>query len=70
MTEPICECGLPMTLNPHPAAGQLSTLHHVGALYVCIPCTCEALAGWAARAQKAEASLDRIFAVAKAVRDE
>lgn len=32
-------CGLPMTRNPHPQAGNPADLLHVGASFECLPCT-------------------------------
>ena len=34
----ICGCGMPLSRNPHPQAGELPTLHVVGPVWVCIPC--------------------------------
>ncbi len=42
-TQPICSCGLPMSENPHPHAGEPEYLLKVGAVWVCIPCTQAAL---------------------------
>ena len=36
---PVCACGLPMSVNPHPDAGKVDALLMVGAMHVCIPCT-------------------------------
>lgn len=41
---PICNCGLPMSRNPHPEAGDVVKLSQVGAVFECIPCTRAALA--------------------------
>jgi len=36
---PVCDCGLPMSRNPHTDAGKPSMISEVGAWFVCIPCT-------------------------------
>lgn len=38
-----CGCGLPMSVNPHPEAGDPKSVCSVGALMVCIPCTIKSL---------------------------
>lgn len=57
----VCGCGLPMSKNPHPEAGDPGERGlEVGMVHVCIPCTQKALHGWAVRAQKAETALRKI----------
>lgn len=38
-TPNVCTCGLPLSKNPHPNAGDPKHLLTVGAMWVCIPCT-------------------------------
>ena len=56
--EMICHCGLSMSKNPHPQAGNVRTLTTVGADYVCIPCTVESRHKAYDRQRKAENELD------------
>lgn len=35
----VCTCGMPLSKNPHPDAGDPKHLLNVGAVWVCIPCT-------------------------------
>lgn len=55
---PECRCGLVMTRNPHPKAGDPALLCQVGATYECIPCTAQALHNWSTRALAAERERD------------
>lgn len=51
---PVCKCGLPLSKNPHPQAGDPLEFVDVGATYECIPCLAASRHGWAMRAQVAE----------------
>lgn len=53
----ICNCGLEMSLNPHPDAGKSNRMLEVGTVWVCIPCTVKSRHGWSTRAMKAENEL-------------
>lgn len=51
------QCAGPMSLNPHPQAGEPATILEVGAMWVCIPCCVRGRHGWSGRAYKAEAEV-------------
>lgn len=67
MSEPIegmtCYCGLPISKNPHPKAGEMMTLLTVGSEYVCIPCTVKSRHEWCeqARASQRDQINTRLF---------
>lgn len=58
--EPLCHCGLVMSANPHPEAGEPYTVCTIGAEWVCIPCLAKTNSAWCQRATKAEDKLHRI----------
>jgi len=60
---PACmHCGLAMTLNPHPNAGQPNWILTVNAKWVCIPCLTANRHRWAQRALRYEDALNKIAA--------
>lgn len=56
---PACRCGTLLSRNPHPDAGEPSTVCEVGAVWECIPCQSLTLHKWSIRALDAEAELAR-----------
>lgn len=66
----ICgDCGLPMSRNPHPHAGEPSVLTEVGYVWVCIPCTVGTMGRWATRARRAEQALSDLVDLKDGPRD-
>lgn len=61
LTVHVCQCGLPMSRNPHPDAGRVDRYLDVGAVWVCIPCTVRTRHAWAGRAQQAQAVVRQLY---------
>jgi hypothetical protein len=54
------QCDMPMSRNPHCAAGVPRTVHEIGAEWVCIPCTMRALNTCDTLKHQAYGELERI----------
>lgn len=54
---PTCQCGLLMSCNPHPEAGEPSRVCEIGAVFECIPCMRKALHVASDARHKAESEL-------------
>lgn len=65
-----CQCGGPISRNPHPDAGKPMSLLEVGATGVCIPCLTKSRHEWSQRAMKTEAERDALLLANKLLQND